>query len=147
MRRLLVCLKHEFAQVDDIHFEIIGFDDAMKFKIPRRDIVQIIYNLYNNSLKNFKEYEIKSPEITLKFIQQDENGVSFQFIDNGTGLSYEEFEGFTTLNFDNVASKSFGQGLGLRLTKKIVENNKGVFSHVPGDGGHGTSFMLTFPTY
>ena len=140
-------LKHEFAQIEDVQFQLIGFDDLKKrINVSQRDIIHIIYNLYKNSLKNFKENEITSPQITLKLLEATDELVSLQCTDNGTGLSKEDFENFTTLNFESMKASSFREGLGLRLTKQIIEKNGGTLSYAKEPSGRGTSFILAFPT-
>lgn len=141
---VITILRHEFVKIDNVQFKLIGLERPRKLKILHRDIIHIVYNLYKNSLKNFEENQVEFPQIILKFVDQKNELVSFQFIDNGTGLSQQDFENFTSLNFESVLPESFRQGLGLRLTKHILEKNGGSMNYVPTPSGRGTSFILAF---
>ena len=140
-------LKHEFAGIEDVRFQLLGFDHLKKrISISQRDIIHILYNLYKNSLKNFKDHDISSPQITLEFLEATDSFVSLKCSDNGTGLSKGGFESFTTINFESMTAKSFKEGLGLRLTKQLLENNGGTLTYLEPPPEGGTSFTLSFPT-
>ena len=138
-------LKYEFFHIEKVQFSLIDLEYSRKIKMPQRDLIHIFYNLYKNSFKNFHENQKRLPKMALKFIGHNETFISFEFSDNGTGLSQEDFESFTSLNFDTLNSQAFKKGLGLRLLKQILTNNKGKLTYVKNPRGQGTCFVLGLP--
>jgi len=101
-------------------------------------IYQLLYNLINNSLK-FSKKEV-APVITISSAMIREGGKDFVIIqvqDNGIGFEQEQainiFNSFSRLNSKD---KFEGTGLGLSLSKKIVERHGGSISAsgIPGEG-------------
>ena len=100
-------------------------------------------NLITNALKYSKED--LSPVINIDSYM-DENNQYISVEDNGVGIDLENyreklFAMFQRLNFDNSIS---GSGLGLHMTKKMIENIGGnieVLSAV----GVGSTFIVKFP--
>lgn len=107
---------------------------------------QLFYNLINNSLKFSKEGE--KPVITISTSSVVIDGIAYLKIevsDNGIGFSslYNEriFNSFTRLN---AKSKYDGTGLGLSLSRKIVERHKG-FIQASGSEDAGAVITVTLP--
>ncbi|MCY4644074.1 MAG: HAMP domain-containing sensor histidine kinase [Bacteriovoracales bacterium] len=145
-REVLGIFKNEFTHIENVEFTFLGFQSSFLLKVQKRDLIHILYNLYKNSFKNFKESQIDHPKITFTFIKQEEGFAWLQFSDNGTGISEEEFKKYTHLNFDSINPGTFKKGLGLRLVKKIMENNGGLLKYGQSQNGRGTSFLLNFPS-
>lgn len=110
-------------------------------------IYQLLYNLINNSLKFSKESE--KPVITIKTDTISVDGKSYiqiEVTDNGIGFNSEHsetiFNTFTRLNSKN---KYDGTGLGLSLSKKIVERHNGTI-HAYGQKNVGATFTITLPS-
>ena len=141
-------LHYESLKLEKVSLQLENFEDSKRVKVPSRDLVHILYNLYKNSLTNFKENKIPSPKIILKFLHwnQENKQACFQFIDNGTGLKKEDFENFTSMNYDNMSAHSFERGLGLRLIRNLIVKNGGTMNCTDCPLERGTSFILEFPT-
>ena len=69
------------------------------------------------------------------------NNITLEFKDNGTGITKETiqniFEPFFT-------TKSSGSGLGLYLSKKLIEDWNGKI-YVHSEEGEGTTFTISLP--
>lgn len=109
--------------------------DLIKFK-------QIIYNLLSNALK-FSENDEK-----IKIIAQKTNGgVKIEIHDNGIGISEQDrdkiFKKYSQINSNNINNQE-GTGLGLILTKKLVEMHNGKIDFEP-KANKGTVFWFIFP--
>lgn len=110
--------------------------DIQKFK-------QILYNLLSNGIKFTDENGL----IKLRLQPQAHNYMQLQVSDNGIGIKQEDvsrlFVEFQQL--DSSASRRYeGTGLGLALTKKLVELQKGTIS-VESTFGKGSAFTVLLP--
>lgn len=121
--------------VNDLVAEIIGYHrntfDSKKVNIKyenlptivcyKSPIIQIFQNLISNSIK----YAKKDGKviITIKQFEEDENHWGFAVEDNGIGIEEKYFEKIFIL-FQRLATREddSGNGMGLAIIKKIVEN-------------------------
>jgi light-regulated signal transduction histidine kinase (bacteriophytochrome) len=103
---------------------------------------QIFQNLIGNSLK----YHRKGipPEIKITAVETD-NAWEFSIIDNGIGIESQYFEKIFVI-FQRLHNKEdyAGTGIGLALTKKIIENMGGSI-WVDSSENTGSSFHFTIP--
>ena len=109
------------------------------FKTPVRQVFQ---NLINNSLK-YQQKEVK-PCVTISFTETNDHW-QFSVADNGIGISDKYFEKIFVL-FQRLHNKDeySGTGIGLAITKKIIENMGGEI-WVNSTVGKGTTFYFTIP--
>jgi signal transduction histidine kinase len=105
---------------------------------------RVVINLFANALDALGESATPSPSLE---IQAGENlagdAVWVRIKDNGPGIEPERmnkiFSPFYT-------SKESGTGLGLALSKKVVDAHGGTIA-AESSPGHGTEFVLTFPKH
>ncbi|MEL6864995.1 MAG: ATP-binding protein, partial [Bacteroidota bacterium] len=106
-------------------------------------LMQIIINLLSNALKFCPE---QNGVITLK-IKEKEDCILLSVADNGIGIPKEKqrliFEKFTQVQ-NPSASELGGSGLGLYITKKLVEQHEGKI-WVESELGQGAVFWIAFP--
>lgn len=109
-------------------------------------IYQLFYNLINNALKFSKEGE--QPVIIIDAQPVSVNGanqIQITVSDNGIGFDPEQsdmiFNTFTRLN---PKHKYDGTGLGLSLSRKIVERHNGIIEASGSENG-GACFTITLP--
>ncbi len=111
-------------------------------------IKEVFFNLVGNSLK----FTPKGGAITLSFTEK--NGlVVCSVTDTGAGISKEDMEklfqkfglmaGSYTINKTDVQ----GTGLGLYITKSIIETHKGTINATSDGVGKGATFTFTLPIY
>ncbi len=79
----------------------------------------------NNLLDNAIKYSGKEGIVLLKLFQSA-NAIHFQVIDEGPGISNEEKKNIFEKYYRGSQGKIKGTGLGLYLTKKIVEAHNGI---------------------
>jgi signal transduction histidine kinase len=116
-----------------------------------RKLKQILYNLISNAVK----FTDKNGDISVTVQMVDEGSdtdrkppIIFSIKDTGIGLRSEDlkkiFEPFQ--QEDNSASRQYpGTGLGLSLTKQLVELHGGeIWVESPGEG-RGSTFYFTIP--
>jgi signal transduction histidine kinase len=84
-------------------------------------------------------------QVIIKIYGREENNNSIYFIeDNGVGIDINNqskiFELFTRLD----PSKGDGEGIGLSIVNKIVQNHKGTI-RIESQINKGTIFIITLP--
>ena len=94
---------------------------------------EILYNLLSNAIKHTPD----GGSINMEIIEQ-ENGVSIHITDSGTGMTEEVKKHI----FERFYSES-GVGIGLSLTKSLVELHKGTIQFRSKEG-EGTVFQVLF---
>ena len=125
-----------------INFHI---DDAMgPVNLDARKVKQMLYNLLSNAVKFSHEEGVVKLSITCEPGGQ----IKIQVKDSGIGIKSEDlpriFREFEQL--EAGASRRFpGTGLGLALTKKIVELHNGSIT-VQSEFGQGSTFSITLPS-
>jgi signal transduction histidine kinase len=119
--------------------------------ISRVDLMQIIDNLYRNSIKNLISTTNEKPTLEIQLKEKSDDFVSIIISDNGTGLSYEEFNLMTDDNPIAESSVGTARSLGLRLTRRLVENYDGTLtlsqSNTTEPNPVGTKFLLRLKLY
>jgi two-component system sensor histidine kinase/response regulator len=104
-------------------------------------LVETLVNLLNNAVK----YSRSGSRILLK-AEEDENDILISVIDSGMGISKEDlpyiFNDFYSGRPGQSAEK--GSGIGLAITRRIVEAHHGVIS-VESELGKGSTFMIRLP--
>jgi signal transduction histidine kinase len=125
----------------NLKFEITKIDKKKVIKIDSRRFMEILYNLLSNAIKYTKEGGVK-----LK-ISENKDEWEFNIIDTGIGIAKEDydliFKEFRRINseFNNSIE---GTGLGLPLTKKLIEIHGGLISFT-SELGKGSTFTFTIP--
>lgn len=143
-------LKHNIKLSCDIAPEA-----DIEIMIDERKMKQIIFNLLSNAVKftpeggsvNLTAKIIKAHEAGLNELQPDENCIAVTVKDTGIGIKPEDmdklFKPFSQI--ESPYSKKYeGTGLGLALTKRLVELHKGRI-WVESEFGKGSKFSFVIP--
>jgi signal transduction histidine kinase len=105
---------------------------------------QVLVNILNNAGK----YTHPGGIIELE-VSTEGNRLCMKFRDNGIGIEREMlqhiFDPFVQLHAEHDAKVKSGLGIGLALTKKIVELHGGSIRAKSSGGGRGSEFILHFP--
>jgi PAS domain S-box-containing protein len=110
--------------------------DSQKFK-------QVLYNLVSNAIK----FSGQGAPVLISAVLGADGELRLKVTDQGIGIKREDihklFQEFQQL--DSGAARHFpGTGLGLVITKKLVELHRGTVG-VESEAGKGSSFFATFP--
>ncbi len=142
LANLLVCLENVLPLIrHEMALEKIKFEKELPEKFPAlkanpRQLEEILFNLIVNACQAMKP---KGGTIRLS-AKHSANKVIIQIEDNGPGIPQDRikqiFEPFYT-------TKEEGTGLGLYITRQLVEKNGGKIS-VASAEGRGTLFCLEF---
>lgn len=107
-----------------------------------RSLRQIVLNLLSNAIK----YNKSSGQVILSTALESNGEVALRVRDTGTGMTAKQLaaalEPFRQLH---TASRGGGTGLGLPLTKALVEANRASF-HIDSTPDQGTLVEIIFPT-
>ncbi|MCX5579469.1 ATP-binding protein [Kaistia terrae] len=109
-----------------------------------RSIRQIVLNLVSNAVK----FTLAGGQVIVSTALEERGEVTLRIRDTGIGMSEKDVE-TALMPFRQVASatkhRSDGTGLGLPLTKALVEANRAAFL-IDSAVGQGTLIRVTFPS-
>jgi PAS domain S-box-containing protein len=137
-------LSHVQAEQKKLEYRMIYPEKPIFIRGDRNRLKQILLNLIGNSIK----FTHKGG-ITVKVEVFEEKGhCQFSVIDTGIGISKEKqaklFQKF--VQADGTTTRKYGgTGLGLALTKSLVEMMGGVIELFSEGEGKGTSVIFTIP--
>jgi YD repeat-containing protein len=115
-------------------------DSARRVSVNRVQIQQVIVNLLRNAVEAMTDQEPR--EVTLTTTALDDETVEIAVADIGPGIPDELADRLFT---PFVSSKHDGMGLGLSISRSIIEAHNGQLIAAPNPGG-GTIFRFTLPS-
>jgi signal transduction histidine kinase len=119
-------------------YEII--DEQKLVKLDKSRIEQVIINLLSNASK----YSPENSAITLK-ARTDSSGFLLEVIDKGVGIAPEDQKNLFQPYYRASKNKGIpGIGLGLAVSKKIIEAHGGQIS-ISSELGRGSTFSIFIP--
>lgn len=125
----------------DVSFHIEG-DRNLKVDSFPGLIVQVLANLINNSIRHgFKKSEAHA--ITVYFERKD-HVVRILYRDNGSGIPAEYAREIFNAYY-RLDEKDEGSGLGLSITREIVEKSLGGTITCKGGSSGGAEFLIEIP--
>jgi two-component system nitrogen regulation sensor histidine kinase NtrY len=126
---------HTSAIALEVHCE----DDALRVRVDPDQIEQVLINLVRNALDALEDHP--SPRIVLRSARPAGGEILIQVIDNGVGIAVEHLENIFVPFF---TTKRDGSGIGLAVSRQLVQMNRGSMS-VRSKPGSGSTFTLRFP--
>ena len=130
------------AERNGIRLETSIAPSVSEYEGDERKFKQIVINLLSNAVK----FTPEGGTVTLA-ADRVNGAYSISVKDTGIGIAPEDhekiFEEFKQVGSD-YARKAEGTGLGLTLTRKLVELHGGKI-HVESEPGHGSKFTFTLP--
>jgi PAS domain S-box-containing protein len=140
-----VCtLLQDEAQENNIKI-IKYFDDSIgEVSMDPGTIHEVLLNLMSNAVDAclFDEDTSKNFQIELKTTNEKDNVIKFEVTDNGSGMSEEVITKLFTSFFSTKGHR--GTGLGLMVTRKLIEEHNGTID-VKSQLGQGTTFTVRLP--
>lgn len=133
----------KFATQDGMISIKIDLDEDVRIMGDRERLVQAFANIIDNAAKF-----AKNGTITIQTINNDDEGVvEIKIRDDGPGIPNEImpvlFNKFVTKTKENER----GTGLGLFITKSIIEAHSGKISAENNADGKGATFTVSFPIH
>lgn len=132
------------GRMDKFGIQLIAELDEVFIEADKENMIIIIINLLDNAIK----YNNPKGQIRVKSYTDNTN-VYIDISDSGMGIPLESaekiFEPFYTVD-KNRARQTGGAGLGLSLTRKLIERQGG--SIILSETSHeGSTFKISFPLY
>lgn len=113
--------------------------DARRLRADRVQVQQVLINLLRNAVEATRE--MAHPDIVVASHRQEDGAILVSVSDNGPGFSQPEAE-----RFSPFAAREGGMGLGLSISRTIVESHGGrIWTEDRPDGGAQVSFILPVP--
>lgn len=140
------------AQKKNIQFTFAHKDEEMKVWIDLNNFDKILLNILSNAFK----YTPESGEIKVELSTgKDESAKGplrkyFEIVVSDTGIGIDSdkiekiFERFYQINND-LTNSNFGTGIGLHLSRSLVELHHGTIKAENRDEGKGTKFIIRLP--
>jgi PAS domain S-box-containing protein len=113
--------------------------DLPKIMVDRVQLQQVFMNLMLNAIEAMKDW---GGELTVKSALQD-GQLQFSVSDTGVGLPVEKMDQIFSAFF---TTKPQGSGMGLSISRSIVESHGGRLWATANDG-RGATFHFTLPTH
>jgi two-component system, OmpR family, sensor histidine kinase VicK len=124
---------------NNVQIEYTSYDDKIFVEVDKNRIAQLISNLLSNAFKFTKEGSI----LVITELDQRNKEATVSVKDSGKGIDPEVFPRL----FEKFASKSFqGTGLGLFISRSILEGHGGRIWAMNNTDGKGATFFFTLPT-
>jgi signal transduction histidine kinase len=151
-RRTTIEMDHVVRQVlamvdDDLHVHGITVSTELREGLPqivgdRTQLQQVILNLVKNAIEAMVAGSTSTRALRLTTSQNGNSSVSLSVQDTGPGINPEKethvFDPFFT-------TKSSGMGLGLSISRKIIEDHGGELQ-LTKTGSKGSTFEITLPS-
>jgi PAS domain S-box-containing protein len=131
------------AQEKDLYLRLKVEDDAPTIYADHTRIRQVLWNIVGNAIKFTQE-----GGITVTVGQSENNDLLVSVADTGVGIRQSDmgvvFEQFRQVGGELNTSSSGGTGLGLPISKKLIELHGGEI-WVESAVGEGSTFYFTLP--
>lgn len=132
----------EFGKKKHINFSFKASDDDYTLWFDSDKMEKICYNLLSNAFKFTTENGQIDVRLT-KILKNDEEFAQITVSDDGAGISENHVHSIFE-RFYKVDDRALGSGIGLHLTKVLVELHNGEIN-VESDVGKGTKFSVLIP--
>ena len=123
-----------------LHAELA--DDLPNVTGDRIQLQQVILNLLRNASDAMVEVHDRPRQLLIKTERQDGDRVCVSVRDTGVGVDPESMN---TLFGAFHSTKSDGMGIGLFVSRSIIEHHQGRLWVEPNDGGPGATFSFSIP--
>lgn len=116
-------------------------NDLPLIRCDRKRLIEVITNLLDNAVKFMGD--TPDPHISIGTIA-DDHDVTFYIKDNGIGIEQNYHQKIFTM-FNKLSATTEGTGIGLALTKRIIEQHNGRIWIESEGTGQGTSVYFSIP--
>ncbi len=133
--------KEFFDTNENIRISFSHTSDTCMVNARKGQIVRVLVNLISNAIQELSSSDGKG-FISIS-LTRDDGFWKVSISDNGRGVSSENLEKLFQPNF---TTKTSGNGLGLAISRSIIEQSGGTITYSPSELG-GACFAFTLPVY
>ena len=132
------------ARENDVSLEIESDESLPKVWLDPEGIHRCLLNLVTNAIDACINVDCtqRQGKVVLRILKTEGWAVEFQVVDNGCGMDEETKEKIFRRFFSTKGSR--GTGLGLMITKKIIDEHQGAIEF-DSEKGKGTRFVIRLP--
>jgi len=123
-------------QLKGISYTLEFGNDEILVSIDKEQLTQVLINIIQNAIDAMSNGD----NLTIKAFKED-NWVCVEITDEGVGIKQDDLDKIFVPFF---STKEKGTGLGLYITKQIMDSNGGSINIV-SEEGKGTTVFLKFP--
>jgi len=135
----IVALNTIIANQKTIRTEILKENNIPMFSYDRNKISQVVSNLLINAIN------ISKPNSTIKInLKVEDKNIVTEIVDTGTGINAEDINRLFEAFYRSKRASERGTGLGLTISKKIVEAHGGTIGF-KNNIDVGSTFWFTIP--
>lgn len=135
IEELIVFFEHSL-HLKGITYKIEFEDSDLQVLMGKEQLMQVLLNIVQNSIEAMD----KGAHLSIRAFK-DEDWVCIEIKDEGVGIKQSDLDKIFTPFF---STKENGTGLGLYITKRIVDSNGGSIN-IKSTEGKGTTTYLKFP--
>lgn len=128
------------AEKRNITLKLESADESRTLSFDGNVLDKILTNLISNALK----YSPDNTQITVRLSEQGGQWFAIQIIDQGMGIASEMKDKIFDLFFRVENNKNVGSGIGLALTKELIQLHEGYIT-VDSEQGKGSCFTVFLP--
>lgn len=139
---VLVLTKNEYKYYTNVHINLDGSQSYMIMGYASK-LKQVIMNLIINATHAITSKNMEGLGTIHVDVDKNEHEVFIKISDNGIGMTPETIEKIFQPLF-TTKERGIGTGLGLSVSKKIVEEDMKGTIQCSSQLGQGTSFLLSF---
>jgi len=107
-------------------------------------IEKVIFNLLSNAFKYTPEHGSIAIDLTIESADTPNPVAHITFRDSGTGIDPQEIDKIFDMFYQGKKQSNFGSGIGLTLSKKLIEIHHGEMK-VESFENKGATFKISFP--
>ena len=127
--------------IEENNAQVLTLEPLPTILASKTSILQLFQNIIGNAIKLHREIP---PVLRISYTEIDGNLWQFHITDNGIGISLK-YQKNIFLPFKRLHDKKKdGQGIGLAICKKVVENHGGTI-HIESQINVGTTVIFTLP--
>jgi len=134
----IVLLIGSEAEKHKVKVELVEEEKGLEISVDPQQLEMILLNLWKNAVDSFPEGQ-KDRKVVIRSLSQG-GRVWIQVEDNGSGIAPELIDQVFVPFF---STKEQGSGIGLSLSRQIMNNHKGSI-HLESSPGHRTVVTLIF---
>ncbi len=126
----------------DLKFTYSSPDAVVWF--DKDKIEKVIFNIIANAFKYTPDEGVITIDCTLHNHDKPDSYAEITIIDSGCGIEEHEQDKIFDLFYQGKKQEGFGTGIGLALSKKLIELHNGDIKYETSETG-GARFIITFP--